>query len=56
MGETGKDVVHWLKAALLVVLLVVLSVLVLRELPSEWLDSRWIEAWIKSMGVLAPLA
>src|SRR5450759_5338250 len=56
MGETGKDIAHWLKAALLVVLLVVLSVLVWRELPPEWLDSRWLEAWITSMGVLAPLA
>jgi uncharacterized membrane protein YdjX (TVP38/TMEM64 family) len=56
MGETGKDIGHWVKAALLVVLLVVLSVLVWRELPAEWLDSRWLEAWIKSMGVLAPLA
>ena len=56
MGETGKDIGHWVKAALLVVLLVVLSGLVWRELPPEWLDSRWLEAWIKSMGVLAPLA
>ena len=56
MVGTGKDIAHWVKAALLVVLLVVLSVLVWRELPPEWLDSRWLEAWIKSMGVLAPLA
>jgi uncharacterized membrane protein YdjX (TVP38/TMEM64 family) len=56
MGETGKDIVHWVKAALLVVLLTVLSVLVWRELPSEWLDSRWLEVWITSMGMLAPLA
>jgi uncharacterized membrane protein YdjX (TVP38/TMEM64 family) len=56
MSKAGKDVIHWVKAALLVVLLVVLSVLVLRELPSEWLDSRWLEEWITGMGVLAPLA
>jgi uncharacterized membrane protein YdjX (TVP38/TMEM64 family) len=56
MVETVKDIAHWIKAALLVVLLVVLSVLVWRELPPEWLDSRWLEAWIKGMGVLAPLA
>lgn len=56
MGETGKDTVHWVKAALLVMLLVVLSALVWRELPPEWLDSRWLEAWITSMGALAPLA
>lgn len=55
MSKAGKDVIHWIKAALLVVLLVVLSVLVLRELPSEWLDSRWLEEWIKGMGALAPL-
>jgi len=56
MNETGQEMVHWVKAALLVVLLVVLSVIVWRELPPEWLDSRWLEAWIKGMGVLAPLA
>jgi uncharacterized membrane protein YdjX (TVP38/TMEM64 family) len=56
MGEIGNDIVHWVKAALLVVLLIVLSVLVWRELPPEWLDSRWLGAWIESMGVLAPLA
>jgi uncharacterized membrane protein YdjX (TVP38/TMEM64 family) len=56
MEESGKDIVTWFKATLLVVLLIVLCVLVWRELPPEWLDSRWLEAWIKSMGVLAPLA
>lgn len=56
MGKNSKDIVHWVKAALLVVLLVVLCVLVWRELPPEWLDSRWLEAWITSMGALAPLA
>jgi uncharacterized membrane protein YdjX (TVP38/TMEM64 family) len=56
MGETGKEMVHWVKAALLVVLLVVFCALVWRELPPKWLDSRWLEDWITSMGVLAPLA
>jgi uncharacterized membrane protein YdjX (TVP38/TMEM64 family) len=45
-----------LKAALLAVLVVVLCVLVWHDLPPEWLDSRWLEAWIKGMGILAPLA
>lgn len=52
----GNNIIHWVKAALLLVLLIVLSFLVWRELPPEWLDSRWLEAWIKSMGMLAPLA
>ena len=56
MAETGRDIVHWVKAALLVVLLVVLSVLVWRDLPAQWLDPQWLEAWIKGMGMLAPLA
>jgi len=56
MGEPAKDTVHWVKAVLLVVLLTVLSALVWRELPPEWLDSRWLEAWIKGMGLLAPVA
>lgn len=56
MGQTGKDTIHLVKAALLVVLLMVLSVVVWRELPPEWLDPRWLEAWILSMGALAPVA
>jgi uncharacterized membrane protein YdjX (TVP38/TMEM64 family) len=56
MNETGKEMVHWVKAALLVVLLAVLCTLVWRELPPKWLDSRWLEAWITGMGALAPLA
>lgn len=54
--KTGKDMVHVVKAALLVVLLIVLCILVWRKLPPEWLDPRWLEAWIKEMGILAPLA
>lgn len=56
MSEGGKERVYWFRAALLLVLLVVLCVLVWRELPPEWLDSRWLEAWITGMGALAPLA
>jgi uncharacterized membrane protein YdjX (TVP38/TMEM64 family) len=44
------------KAGLLTVLLVVLCVLVWHDLPPEWLDSRWLAAWIKGMGILAPMA
>lgn len=56
MNRTGKDIVHWIKAAFLVLLLVVLSVLVYRELPQEWLNPAWIDAFLKRMGILAPLA
>ena len=56
MADTGRDIVGWVKAALLVVLLIVLSVLVWRDLPAQWLDPQWLEAWIKGMGMLAPLA
>jgi len=56
MIENKKERMYWVRAALLLVLLVVLCVLVWRELPPEWLDSRWLEAWITGMGALAPLA
>jgi uncharacterized membrane protein YdjX (TVP38/TMEM64 family) len=56
MSEYNQDIKHWLRVSLLVVLLIVLCVLVWRELPPEWLDSRWLEVWITGMGVLAPLA
>ena len=56
MVMCGNDRVCLLKAALLTVLLVVLCVLVWRDLPPEWLDSRWLEAKIKGMGILAPMA
>ena len=59
MDKIGNDrvcLVCLFKATLLAVLLVVLCVLVWHDLPPEWLDSRWLAAWIKSMGILAPLA
>jgi uncharacterized membrane protein YdjX (TVP38/TMEM64 family) len=56
MNEIRQDMKHWVRVSLLVVLLVVLCVIVWRKLPAEWLDSRWLEAWIKGMGLLAPLA
>lgn len=56
MSKTAKEGVCLIKGALLAVLLVVLCGLVWSELPPEWLDSRWLETWIKGMGILAPLA
>ncbi|GFE61053.1 TVP38/TMEM64 family protein [Geobacter sp. AOG2] len=56
MKKSGKDRACLFKAVLLALLLVVLCILVLRDLPPEWLDPRWLEIWIKSMGILAPLA
>jgi uncharacterized membrane protein YdjX (TVP38/TMEM64 family) len=56
MAICGNDKMCLFKAALLVVLLVVLCDLIWHDLPPEWLDSRWLEAWIKGMGILAPLA
>jgi uncharacterized membrane protein YdjX (TVP38/TMEM64 family) len=56
MALCSNDRMCLFKAALLAVLLVVLCVLVWRDLPSEWLDSRWLEARIKGMGILAPMA
>lgn len=56
MRKTGKDMVPWVKALVLVLLLVVLGVLVWREVPPVWLDPVWIEAFLQGVGVLAPLA
>lgn len=56
MDICGNDRMCLFKAALLVVLLVVFCGLIWHDLPPEWLDSRWLEAWIKGMGILAPLA
>ena len=56
MSENVKERAYWIRAALLVVLLAALCLLVWRELPPEWLDARWLEAWINGMGALAPLA
>ena len=46
----------WVKAGLLVFLLVVLGVLVWRAVPPEWLEPGWIEAILVKAGFLAPLA
>ncbi|HEY6871827.1 MAG TPA: TVP38/TMEM64 family protein [Geobacteraceae bacterium] len=51
-----KGVIPWVKAVILVVLLVVLGVLIWRELPSQWLDPEWIMASLERLGFLAPLA
>ena len=56
MSENRQNIKQWLRIALLVVLLTVLCTLVWRELPPKWLDSQWLETWIKGMGMLAPLA
>lgn len=56
MGDRAHMMLQWAKPVLLVVSLTVLSILVWRELPPEWLDSRWLEEWIRGMGGLAPLA
>jgi uncharacterized membrane protein YdjX (TVP38/TMEM64 family) len=45
----------WVKAGILVLLLVILSVLVWRELPTVWFDPEWIDATLKGLGILAPL-
>lgn len=55
MHKTGKGAGHWVKAAVLVVLLVVSALLAWREIPPEWLDPAWIEALLQGMGLLAPL-
>ncbi len=56
MHHHGNGVLPWIKAAVLVFLLVVLCVLVWRELPAEWLDPEWIDASLQRLGFLAPLA
>jgi uncharacterized membrane protein YdjX (TVP38/TMEM64 family) len=56
MDSAGrKNLYHGLKAALLVLLLVVLGVLVWRETPPELFDPAWIENFLKGAGWLAPL-
>src|ERR1039457_7184837 len=55
MRETGTDIEPLFKAVLLVTLVTAFCVLVVREMPAEWLDPRWIEALIENMGFIAPL-
>lgn len=50
-----NNFVHGCKAALLVLLLVVLGVIVWRETPPELFDPGWIEDFLKDAGRLAPL-
>ncbi len=55
MGSAGKkNLYHGVKAAVLVLLLVVLGVLVWREAPPELFDPGWIEAFLERAGMLAP--
>jgi uncharacterized membrane protein YdjX (TVP38/TMEM64 family) len=56
MHNNGRDFEYVFKAVLLVVLVTTFCILVVSELPAEWLDPRWIESLIENMGVLAPLA
>lgn len=55
MSRTAKNMLPWVKAGILVLLLVILSVIVWHELPSEWFDPEWIDAILKRLGILAPL-
>lgn len=50
-----KNFYHGVKAALLVLLLVLLGVLVWREAPQELFDPGWIEGFLEGAGRLAPL-
>ena len=43
------------KAGILVILLLILSVLVWRELPREWLSPVWIDSFLDRSGSLAPI-
>lgn len=45
----------WVKAGILVLLLIILGVIVWRELPPVWFDPEWIDATLKRLGILAPL-
>jgi len=56
MSKTWENIVPWVKAAVLALLLVLLGVLVWRKVPAEWLDPGWIEAFLKGMGSVAPFA
>jgi len=55
MAVTARSAIPWIKAGVLVILLVILSILVLRALPQEWLSPAWIDAFLVRIGVLAPL-
>jgi uncharacterized membrane protein YdjX (TVP38/TMEM64 family) len=56
MAVTVRSAIPWVKAGVLVVLLVILSLLVLRELPQEWFSPAWIDDFLARAGILAPLA
>lgn len=56
MNNSGKEVVPWVKAGILVLLMAVLGILVWRALPPEWLAPARLESFLSKSGVLAPLA
>ena len=53
--EDKPSQLHFVKAALLVLLLVTLGVVVWREAPPELFDPGWIEVFLLGAGSLAPL-
>ena len=50
-----KNLRHWARAAVLVLLLVTLGVIVWRKAPPELFDPGWIEGFLKNAGWLAPI-
>jgi uncharacterized membrane protein YdjX (TVP38/TMEM64 family) len=56
MRKSGKHIVPWVKAAVLILLLVVLGVLVWRKVPAAWFDPGWLEDFLQGMGGAAPFA
>lgn len=55
MGSAGNNnLIHIVKAAVLVLLLVALGVIVWYEAPPELFDPQWIEEFLKRAGWLAP--
>jgi len=56
MAVNVKNAIPWIKAGVLVILLIILSLLVLRALPQEWLSPDWIDAFLSRVGFLAPVA
>ncbi len=56
MDRQAKRHLPWLKAALLVVLLVLLSLIVWREMPREWLGPGRLKTFLEGFGPVAPVA
>ncbi|MBI2355040.1 MAG: TVP38/TMEM64 family protein [Deltaproteobacteria bacterium] len=56
MRNRGTSHLPWIKATLLVLLLVALGAIAWHKTPPEWFDPEWIKAFLQRMGPLAPLA